>query len=86
MFGAVPLPSRRLVVFFDLHAERDRKPLLPYERALDNRHRVVFDDLPEPAFLGTRVVDPDLETLRPYIDWQFFFHAWELKGRFPAIL
>ena len=20
------------------------------------------------------------------IDWQFFFHAWELKGRFPAIL
>jgi len=22
----------------------------------------------------------------PYIDWQFFFHAWELKGRFPALL
>ena len=22
----------------------------------------------------------------PYIDWQFFFHAWELKGKFPAIL
>ena len=21
-----------------------------------------------------------------YIDWQFFFHAWELKGNFPAIL
>ena len=20
------------------------------------------------------------------IDWQFFFHAWELKGRFPALL
>ena len=20
------------------------------------------------------------------IDWQFFFHAWELKGKFPAIL
>ena len=25
-------------------------------------------------------------TLRAYIDWTFFFHAWELKGRFPAIL
>jgi 5-methyltetrahydrofolate--homocysteine methyltransferase len=70
----------------DLHAERDRKPLLPYARALDNRHRVAFDDLPEPAFLGTRVVEPDLETLREYIDWQFFFHAWDLKGKFPAIL
>ena len=24
--------------------------------------------------------------LVPYIDWQFFFHAWDLKGKFPAIL
>ncbi|HZE29428.1 MAG TPA: vitamin B12 dependent-methionine synthase activation domain-containing protein, partial [Gaiellaceae bacterium] len=70
----------------DLHAERDRKPLLPYARALDNRHRVAFDDLPEPAFLGTRVVEPELETLLGYVDWQFFFHAWDLKGKFPAIL
>ncbi len=27
-----------------------------------------------------------LEDLVPYIDWTFFFSAWELKGRFPAIL
>jgi 5-methyltetrahydrofolate--homocysteine methyltransferase len=27
-----------------------------------------------------------LEDLLPYIDWTFFFAAWELKGRFPAIL
>jgi 5-methyltetrahydrofolate--homocysteine methyltransferase len=26
-----------------------------------------------------------LETLVPFIDWTFFFHAWELKGRVPAI-
>ena len=31
-------------------------------------------------------MEPDLETLREHIDWTFFFHAWELKGRFPAIL
>jgi 5-methyltetrahydrofolate--homocysteine methyltransferase len=70
----------------DLHAERHRKPLLPYERALENRQRVAFDDLPEPAFQGTRLVEPELETLRGYVDWQFFFHAWDLKGKFPAIL
>jgi 5-methyltetrahydrofolate--homocysteine methyltransferase len=70
----------------ELHAERDRKPLLPYPRALENRQRVAFDDLPEPAFLGTRAVEPELETLRRYIDWQFFFYAWDLKGKFPAIL
>ncbi len=22
----------------------------------------------------------------PYVDWTFFFSAWELKGRFPKIL
>ena len=45
-----------------------------------------FDELATPAFTGVRIVEPSLETLRPYIDWQFFFHTWELKGRYPAIL
>jgi 5-methyltetrahydrofolate--homocysteine methyltransferase len=30
--------------------------------------------------------DVTLEDLTPYIDWTFFFAAWELKGRFPGIL
>src|SRR5258708_7271627 len=68
------------------HAEKERKPLLRLETARANRHRVAFDDLPAPSFSGTRVVEPSLATLREYVDWQFFFHAWELKGRFPAIL
>ncbi|MEN3343383.1 MAG: 5-methyltetrahydrofolate--homocysteine methyltransferase [Actinomycetota bacterium] len=68
------------------HAEKERKPLLPIEAARANRHRVSFDDLAVPEFAGVRLVEPPLETLREYVDWQFFFHAWELKGRFPAIL
>jgi 5-methyltetrahydrofolate--homocysteine methyltransferase len=68
------------------HSERERKPLLPIARARENGQRVAFDDLPEPEFTGRRVVEPELATLREYVDWQFFFHAWELKGRFPAIL
>jgi len=70
----------------DLHAEKERKPLLPLTRARENGLRAVFDDLPVPEFTGRRLVEPDLATLREYIDWQFFFHAWELKGKFPAIL
>ena len=70
----------------DLHSERERRPLLPLEAARANRHRVAFDDLNVPAFTGARVVEPELETLREYVDWQFFFHTWELKGRYPAIL
>ena len=70
----------------DQYAERERKPLLPIADARANPQRVGFDDLRVPEFTGTRVVEPDLATLREYIDWQFFFHAWELKGKFPAIL
>ncbi len=70
----------------DLHAEKERKPLLPLARARENRQFVSFDDLPVPEFTGRRLVEPDLATLREYVDWQFFFHAWELKGKFPAIL
>jgi 5-methyltetrahydrofolate--homocysteine methyltransferase len=68
------------------HSERDRKPLLPIEDARANREQVDFSGLPVPEFTGTRVVEPSLETLIDYIDWQFLFHAWELKGKFPKIL
>jgi len=70
----------------DQHAERERRPLLPLAEARANRETVAFEALEEPAFLGTRVVEPPLETLREFVDWQFFFHTWELKGRYPAIL
>jgi 5-methyltetrahydrofolate--homocysteine methyltransferase len=70
----------------DQHAEKTRKPLLPLQEARANAERVSFGELPEPPFTGARVLEPDLETLRGYIDWQFLFHAWELKGKFPAIL
>ena len=30
--------------------------------------------------------DIPIAELIPYIDWTFFFHAWQLKGRYPQIL
>jgi 5-methyltetrahydrofolate--homocysteine methyltransferase len=60
--------------------------LLPIADAQANRERVPFDDLPAAPFAGTQLVEADVATLRRYIDWQFFFHTWELKGKFPAIL
>jgi 5-methyltetrahydrofolate--homocysteine methyltransferase len=68
------------------HAEKVRKPLLPLPQARANRPNVHHDDLPAPPFLGTREARPALADLVPHIDWQFFFHAWDLKGKFPAIL
>jgi 5-methyltetrahydrofolate--homocysteine methyltransferase len=68
------------------HAEKQRRPLLPLWQAQANREKVSFDDLPVPSFTGSVIVEPDLAVLRDMIDWQFFFLAWELRGKYPAIL
>jgi 5-methyltetrahydrofolate--homocysteine methyltransferase len=42
---------------------------------------------PRPRLPGLTILpDLDLAQLRPFIDWTPFFHTWQLKGRFPAIL
>ena len=42
---------------------------------------------PVPAFTGTKIFkDYDLAEIRKYIDWQPFFIAWEMHGKFPQIL
>ncbi len=72
-----------------VYGEKRERPLLPFARARENRLRLDWkpEDAPRPAFLGRRVVDDlELEAIVPYIDWTFFFTAWELKGRFPKIL
>jgi 5-methyltetrahydrofolate--homocysteine methyltransferase len=71
-----------------LHAEKGRKPLLRLAAARANRTPIDWheEDLAVPSFTGSRLVEAEVAALRGYIDWTFFFHAWELKGRFPAIL
>jgi 5-methyltetrahydrofolate--homocysteine methyltransferase len=68
------------------HANRHAQPALTLEAARANRESVDFSDLPTPAFTGVREVQPSIAGLRELIDWQFLFRAWELKGKYPAIL
>jgi 5-methyltetrahydrofolate--homocysteine methyltransferase len=68
------------------HANRHAQPLLTVQQARANREEVDFSDVPTPAFTGVREVQPSVAALREMIDWQFLFLAWELKGKFPAIL
>ncbi len=66
-----------------------RHKLVPIEEARRRREAIEWraEDLPEPAFLGVRVLDAfPLARLREYIDWTPFFHTWELKGIYPQIL
>ena len=41
---------------------------------------------PKPDFTGIKVEEVPLHEIEPFIDWTFFFAAWELKGRYPKIL
>jgi 5-methyltetrahydrofolate--homocysteine methyltransferase len=44
-------------------------------------------DVTRPSFTGLRVLDDaPLAEIARYVDWTFFFTAWELAGKFPAIL
>ncbi|HET7695177.1 MAG TPA: methionine synthase [Vicinamibacterales bacterium] len=68
---------------------RSERPLLSYEQAKSNRLQYNWDDhvTATPAFVGRRFLDDvPLQEIARYIDWTYFFSAWELKGRYPAIL
>jgi 5-methyltetrahydrofolate--homocysteine methyltransferase len=72
-----------------LHGKKGARPLLSYREALENRPEIErrAEDIATPEFLGRRVLrEVPLAELARYIDWTFFFSAWELKGRFPGIL
>ncbi|MFB9684361.1 methionine synthase [Amycolatopsis plumensis] len=73
-------------VLREQHASKQRRPMLTLEQARANPEKVAFDGLPTPEFTGVRVVEPSITELREMVDWQFLFLAWELKGKYPAIL
>ncbi len=71
------------------HASKRReKKLLTLEEARANQTRIDWSGYkpPRPEFTGVRAVSPAIVDLRDYIDWSPFFHVWELRGRYPAIL
>ncbi|MDR3094077.1 MAG: methionine synthase [Bacteroidales bacterium] len=62
---------------------------LSLAQARDNRLRIDFAAEPPvtPAFAGVKTLtDYPLAEIRKYIDWTFFFLAWQLKGKYPQIL
>jgi 5-methyltetrahydrofolate--homocysteine methyltransferase len=83
------------------HAGQKAKPLLSIEEARRRRTPITWNaaEIPKPAFAGLRVLASDsgspiadrpslitLSELVPHIDWSPFFHTWELRGRYPAIV
>jgi len=73
----------------DFSNRRTIKQLLTLAEARRNRMPVEWNNFspPKPSMIGTRIFDNySLDEIAKYIDWQPFFIAWEMHGKFPQIL
>ena len=71
-----------------VHAGKTARVILDLADARTRRTPIAWaaDDVSTPEFTGVRTIDVPLAEIVPFIDWTFFFHAWELRGRFPGVL
>ncbi len=64
------------------------RDLVSIEEARANRLKTAWEsyEVPVPQRPGVHnIPDFGIEELSRYIDWTFFFHAWKLTGKYPAI-
>jgi 5-methyltetrahydrofolate--homocysteine methyltransferase len=72
----------------DHEGRQQQKKYISIQTARENRFKPDWSnaDILQPKLIGNRYFeDYSLDELRPFIDWTFFFHAWKLNGKFPAI-
>ena len=77
----------KLVV--DFGNKKSTKQYLKFEEAQKNGAVIDWANYKPvaPTFTGTKILqDYPLAEIAEYIDWQPFFIAWEMHGKFPAIL
>jgi 5-methyltetrahydrofolate--homocysteine methyltransferase len=64
------------------------KQYISFEQARANRFAAHWEKtkIVTPKLTGIKLFDNyPLEEIRRFIDWTFFFHAWKLNGKYPAI-
>ena len=73
----------------EFHGQKKARQYLSLEEARANKLKIDWgkNEIYQPKQTGIfELIDFPIEELRKYIDWNFFFFVWELKGRFPDIL
>ncbi|MEP7110374.1 MAG: methionine synthase [Ferruginibacter sp.] len=73
----------------DFANKKTIKNYLQFREAQENAAKIDWDNFTPvaPTFTGTKIFENyDLAEVAAYIDWQPFFIAWEMHGRFPQIL
>lgn len=66
-----------------------KSELVSLKEARENKFNINWNnrEIPKPNFIGIKeVMNYTVSDLRPYIDWTFFFIAWEMKKLYPDIL
>jgi 5-methyltetrahydrofolate--homocysteine methyltransferase len=73
----------------DFANKKSGKQLLSFKEAQANKTKIDWASFEpaKPGFIGVKVFEnPSLEEISGYIDWQPFFIAWEIHGKFPQLL
>jgi 5-methyltetrahydrofolate--homocysteine methyltransferase len=73
----------------DFSNKKSGKQLLSYADACKNKTKINWSgfDPVKPFLIGVKVFESgDLQEISEYIDWQPFFIAWEMHGKFPQLL
>ncbi len=85
--GAIDVEYDKLRIEFA--NKKNSKEMLSYEEAVKRKFTINWAEsrFTTPTFTGKKeITGISIETLIPYIDWTPFFIAWEMHGKFPAIL
>ncbi|MBV8787049.1 MAG: cobalamin-dependent protein, partial [Mycobacterium sp.] len=90
LFNVTATTEKDYASLRERHSQKNERPMLTLQMARANRTPIEWDGYVPPVptqGLGLReFLDYDLAELREFIDWQPFFNAWEMKGKFPDIL
>lgn len=70
------ISNKNLPSLVSLKKARSSRPLLNFNA----------ETITKPNFLGERIITKSIEELIPFIDWIYFFSAWEMRKKFPDIL
>jgi len=85
--GAIDVEYDKLRIEFA--NKKNSKEMLSYEEAVKRKFTINWAEsrFTTPTFTGKKeITGISIKDLIPYIDWTPFFIAWEMHGKFPAIL
>jgi 5-methyltetrahydrofolate--homocysteine methyltransferase len=68
--------------------KKGEKNLISLTEARKNKFQADWrqDSIQQPKMIGNNyLLNYPFEEIRSFIDWTFFFHAWKISGKYPAI-